>query len=472
MNIQILKQEIIAGEDSQHEFKVDINNPDSLAAEITAFANAKGGNIYIGIDDYGQIIGLRSEDVRRINQMISNVASQHIKSPVAVETENIVISENKIVIILKIPQGLDKPYFDRKGIIWLKSGSDKRKINSKEELQRIYQSTAQFHADEQITKASISELDRYSFNEFMQSNFQEKSPENKEELRILLENMNLSSNNKLNLAGLYIFTMHPENFNPLLVVKAVRYPGTKIAYSDYYDSEDFIGPLNRNFENSINFIVKNLHNYQYGQNVNSTGRLEVPKAVFEEILVNAYIHRDYLINSHIKIFVFDDRIEILSPGNLPNNLTVKKILAGNSNIRNPILASYVAKGILPYKGLGTGIRRAINIWPHIKFENDLVQNVFKAIIFRPYYDNGEVKEPIAKYYTKISVEIREPNKHLKKNQLLLLDELIANPAITYDELVEKLNIGRSTVMRNIKIMKKQNVIYRTGAKKNGIWKIT
>lgn len=77
------------------------------------------------------------------------------------------------------------------------------------------------------------------------------------------------------------------------------------------------------------------------------------------MLVNALVHRDYLIEAPIRLFVFSDRIEIISPGHLLNHLTVEKIRAGNSNIRNPILASYVAKGMPLYHGIGSGIKRAL-----------------------------------------------------------------------------------------------------------------
>ncbi len=76
---------------------------------------------------------------------------------------------------------------------------------------------------------------------------------------------------------------------------------------------------------------------QMEESFNSVGQLEIPKAVLEELTVNSLIHRDYFINSTIKIFIFDNRIEIISPGKLPNTLTVDKIKAGTSNVRNPIL---------------------------------------------------------------------------------------------------------------------------------------
>ncbi|GAI90388.1 unnamed protein product, partial [marine sediment metagenome] len=79
--------------------------------------------------------------------------------------------------------------------------------------------------------------------------------------------------------------------------------------------------------------------------------------------------------------VFTNRVEIISPGHLPNNLTVENIKSGNSNIRNPILASYATK-VLPYRGLGNGIIRALRAYPDIEFYNDLDGNLFKVVIKR------------------------------------------------------------------------------------------
>ena len=115
---------------------------------------------------------------------------------------------------------------------------------------------------------------------------------------------------------------------------------------------------------------RNLHKVQAGRGVNAPGLPEIPEEVFEELLINALVHRDYLVSAPIRLLVFDYRIEIISPCHLPNNLTVEKIRTGNSNIRNPILASYIAKGLLPYHGLGSGTKRAQEKWPAIDFADD------------------------------------------------------------------------------------------------------
>jgi len=95
----------------------------------------------------------------------------------------------------------------------------------------------------------------------------------------------------------------------------------------------------------------------------------------------ALIHRDYFISAPIRVFVFRDRVEIISPGHLPNNLTVDNIKAGNSNARNPTLASH-ASHILPYRGIGSGIITALEKYPAIDFVDDRDGNLFKVILKR------------------------------------------------------------------------------------------
>ncbi|MCW5210387.1 putative DNA binding domain-containing protein [Desulfobulbus sp. N3] len=378
----ILSQ-ITLGEDSTRQFKADIKNVESLAAEMAAFANTNGGTIFIGVADDGSTPGLSQKDVSRINQLISNAASQGVRSPLTVETENVASEDGRLIIVLRVPKGIDKPYFDKNGIIWLKTGSDKRRVNSKEELRRLFQITAQFHADELPTKAGIDKVDKLRFRDFLRDIYEMEYPDSIKERTRLLQNMNLATDDgNLNLGGLLMFGEQPELITPQFVVKGIRYPGNEIHASDYLDTEDFVGPLPKIFADVLAFIMRNLHKVQAGRGVNSPGIPEIPKTVFEELLVNALVHRDYLVSAAIRVFIYDNRIEIISPGHLPNNLTVEKIRAGNANIRNPILVSYVAKGLLPYHGLGSGIKRALSAWPDIEFQDDHEGCLFTAIIYR------------------------------------------------------------------------------------------
>lgn len=378
-----LLADLALGEDSTRQFKRDVTNGDSLAAEMVAFANAEGGTIFIGVDDDGTTTGLSADDVKRLNQLIGNTANQAVRSPLSVQTKNVALPKGRVVIVLTVPKGLDKPYFDKNGVIWLKAGADKRRINSKEELRRLFQITDQFHADELPTKAGADALDDLRFRDFLRDTYGQKLPAAAADRRRLLANMNLAtSDGLLNLAGLLLFCEQPQRFKPQFVVKAVKYPGTDIHTSKYDDTEDFSGPLRNVFDDALAFVLRNLHKVQAGRGVNSPGVSEIPPVVFEELLVNALVHRDYLISAPVRLFIFDDRIEIISPGTLPNNLTVENIRAGNSNLRNPILASFVAKGVLPYRGLGSGVPRALEAWRDIDFRDDREGSLFVATVRR------------------------------------------------------------------------------------------
>ena len=162
----------------------------------------------------------------------------------------------------------------------------------------------------------------------------------------------------------------------------MAFPGTSLASHHYLDSEDIDGTLLEQYQRSLGFIKRNLHHVQRDQNFNSLGLLEVPEQAIIELLVNALIHRDYFTSASVRLLIFADRIEIISPGHLPNNLTIENIKAGNSNMRNPILASFAAK-LLPYRGLGSGLLRALRAWPQIELIDDRAGNLFKVIVARP-----------------------------------------------------------------------------------------
>jgi predicted HTH transcriptional regulator len=125
-----------------------------------------------------------------------------------------------------------------------------------------------------------------------------------------------------------------------------------------------------------------LHYLQAGQNFNSIGKLEVSEIALIELLQNALVHRDYFKNSPIRLLIFDNRIEIISPGKLPNSLTVEDIKFGNPVIRNNQLVAY-SSHTLPFSGLGSGVKRALAEQPSIELFNDTVGEQFIVIIPRP-----------------------------------------------------------------------------------------
>jgi len=377
-----LLKTIERGEDSKHQFKLALKDSKQLADEMVAFTNSQGGTIIIGVGNSGKICGLTNTEIEKINQHISNAATNSVRPAINVMTENVEIGEKKIILV-HVNEGINKPYCNNEGVFWVKNGSDKRKVTSPEELQRLFQSSGKIYADEGIIEGSaLEDIDLYRFDEYFQKVYKRDFKELDHSLPSLLEKLNLAKNGKLNLAGLMLFGKYPSRFRPAFIIKAVSFFGNDPTHRDYRDSEDIEGVLEVQFKEGMAFLLRNLKKTQQGQPVNSLGILEVSQIALEEILQNAIIHRDYFKNAPIRIFIFDNRIEMVSPGKLPNSLTVENIKFGNSAIRNAFIASFATK-ILPYRGLGLGILNAMKEQPNIEFFNDGDGDQFKVVIPRP-----------------------------------------------------------------------------------------
>ncbi|CQR70499.1 Divergent AAA domain protein [Sporomusa ovata DSM 2662] len=380
MEVKKILERIELGEDSTAQFKENITNNASLAEEMVAFSNSIGGMIFVGVRDNGEIRGLSSEDIRRINNMVSNVASDHVRPPITPLTRTVKV-EGKVLLLIDVKAGINKPYCTNNGVYVTKSGADKRRI-SQEELQRLFQEAQKIYADELIVyNSSIDDIDekllsRYYEKEYGQGMADEELPPQR-----IMENLCLTKNDKLTLAGLLLFGKQPQLRRPACMVKAISFVGNEISGTLYRDSEDIKGNITEVFKDSMGFFMRNLHKLQNDKPFNSVGDLEVPKIVLEELLVNALIHRDYFIDAPINIFIFDNRIEIISPGKLPNSISIDNIKHGISVIRNPVITSFAVK-LLPYRGIGSGIVRALKCYPKIEFENDRLAERFKVTITR------------------------------------------------------------------------------------------
>jgi ATP-dependent DNA helicase RecG len=376
-----LQETLAKGEDNYTQFKENVYNVDQLAQEMIAFSNSLGGTIIIGVTDKGEIKGLTDEDMRRLNQLIANVSSENVKPAIFPKTEIITIGNRKVLLV-HIPYGANKPYCTNKGVYYTKYGSDKRKV-SQDELRRLFQESGKLYADEMIFKnADFKDIDLELFKHFHEKKYGMPFEGDESSLPQTFENLNLASDGYLNLAGLLLFGKNPMKYTPLCQVIAVSFIGTDIGGSEYRDSENIEGNVKKLYTDGLAFIKRNLRKIQDEQDFNTTGILEIPPPVLEELLINALIHRDYFISSNIRILIFDDRVEIISPGKLHNNLTVEKIKRGVSVKRNHTLASF-AFDLIPYRGIGSGIIRALQHYPHIEFIDEVEIDQFKAIIKRP-----------------------------------------------------------------------------------------
>ncbi len=367
-----LRNQILLGEDSTRQFKREPSADAKMAGEIVAFANSGGGRIFVGVEKDGSISGLTGEEAERVGEEMAKVAWDSVRPPFSILSESIATSDG-IVVVIKIADGASKPYCDNKGVYWVKNGPDKRRVQSPEELARLFQSGEKLYAESQVVAAStLEDFDHERFERFYEVKYAEPTPSRTEEgeaYQRALENLELVDSGRVTVVGLLLFGKRLPVLLPEMKVDAVWFKGTERASTEWHDQRTITGSLAEQFDEGLGFFKRWNSRIQGEGSFNQTGRSQISETVFEELLVNALIHRDYFIKDSIKLFIFDDRIEIRSPGKLPNSLTVAQIRRGVRRSRNVLLASF-APDLLNFRGIGSGIVRALKIWPSISWIND------------------------------------------------------------------------------------------------------
>ncbi|MCL2899114.1 Fic family protein [Brenneria tiliae] len=272
----------------------------------------------------------------------------------------------------------------------------------------MFQLAGLVHADVvPIAGTSSADIDDKAFHDYFNRRYGQDVELADRPLEQLLQNLSLSDGRELNLTGLMLFGHQPQRWRPAFEVKAVAFPGTALHDTRYLDSEDIGGTLLEQYQRSFAFIRRNLRHVQAGRGFNTLGKLEIPEQTLEELLVNALIHRDYFTSASIRLMVFADRVEIISPGHLPDSLSTEAIRRGATNRRNPTLTEH-AVHILPYRGLGTGIPRALQDWPATDLLDDVAANQFRVVIQRPLAKTvtGEVTGEVLRLLTVMQGEMK------------------------------------------------------------------
>lgn len=393
MNAVELLGIISTGETSKVQFKELLPHKDSVAQEIVAMSNSLGGVILLGVEDVtGEIKGLSAEQIEEYDRTVSQIAD-NIKPIVYITTEVVKVDveqSEKNILIVHIQEGINKPYKTAKGEIYIKQGSNKRLLTDNAEIMRLFQSSSNLLADEmEVYGTSIDDVNKEAFADYFKKEFGQTYEEKGLTFEQALNAKRILRNGQISLAGLLFFGNDPQNIKPAFTIKAVSFIGNDISSTQYRSKPaDFRGTIPQLFNEAMGFLKTNLKYLQAGQEFNSTGVLEISEIALIELVQNSLVHRDYFKNSPIRILIFDDRVEIISPGKLPNSLTVEDIKYGNPVIRNNQLVAF-SSHTMPFSGLGSGIKRAISEQPDIELINDIEGEQFIVKIPRPKEEQAD-----------------------------------------------------------------------------------
>lgn len=350
--IRELVYQVRLGEDSAYEFKsltikgnkVDQPGRDSVADELAAFANAGGGIIVFGVADKTRAVeGIAREDLNTVDLWLANIASHAIDPPLPIETRLLEIPDSqgdlkpvvwvrvsKSVFVHKSPHG----YFHR-------VGSSKREM-SPELLARIFQQRSMVRLirfDEQLVPQTTRDaIDPELKARFLRGDL----PEITQLKKLYLIGDDESGELRLTVSGVLLLTARPADYLSSAYIQCVAYSGSERNAEYQLDAQDCDGPVDEQIRHAFNFVKRNMR----VEAVKRPGRIDIPQydlaAVFEAI-VNAVAHRDYAMHgARIRLHLFADRLELSTPGGLPNSLTVDSMEA-NSITRNETLVNLLSR---------------------------------------------------------------------------------------------------------------------------------
>ena len=402
----ILKQ-INAGEVSGVQFKERILDKYDIACELVAFSNSHGGKLVVGIKDKtGETNALSYSEVQETTNLLSDIASENVVPSILIKIDTVEVEDGNLVVAT-VKEGLNKPYHDNKGIVWVKNGADKRKVFDNAELAEMMTDCGSFAPDEAgVRDATVNDLDATTIKQFLGNRFDRvlekkgltgdafneasldmicSAIAKRHDCEKILRNLRfIRPDGTLTVAALLLFGKYTQRWMPMMTAKCICFAGNSVGskvFRDKVNDADMEGNLLHQYDTIMDFFTRNLHNVQVGEEFNSMGKLEIPYTSLVEFTVNSLVHRSLNMKAPVRIFIFDNRVEIHSPGALPNGLTIDDIKAGTSMPRNMFLFNN-AIYLLPYTGVGSGITRALDEDINVTFMNNDKAQEFVITVWR------------------------------------------------------------------------------------------
>lgn len=327
------------GENASVEFKTAGVRPEGLAREMAAFANTGGGVILIGVSDAGEIEGV--DDATRYEEWVMNIARTNVSPPLAVDCAFVRIDDKRIAAV-SVPKGRDKPY--QVGDKYYTRVGSTNRIATQFELLRLFQAAGVFHFDRTgVEEAGMKDINLSAVDAYFRRydiNFSSESESEKEAL--LINTDILTEERTPTIAGLLIFGINPSRFLPQCGISFAHFSGIDMD-GPLIDKQNIDGPLDYQATTGLAVIRNNLRTPSDIEGARRVDARALPEEkVFRELLVNACVHRNYaLFGSKIRVFMFEDRMEFISPGRLPNTVTVEKLKAGVSYAVNPVIVKFM-----------------------------------------------------------------------------------------------------------------------------------
>ncbi len=523
-------EEIVRGESKNVEFKVILpKDSEKYTKTVVAFANTQGGQLIIGIDDEtGQVVGVDKDSVFQVMDSIANAVSDSC-TPQIVPDIAFQTIEGKTVVVATVAPGVNRPYYlkskgKEKGTYVRVAGTSR--LADTEKIRELEFEGERISWDEltcigySVTENSIKKLCR-DMNRYRKAigDGQQGAEKLPKVTRVQLVNWNVLKKSGNEYLASNAFALLTGTYFPYSKTQCAVFAGTE--RGEFIDKREFSGPIYEQIEEAYTFVLRNIRLGAKVEGLVRRERYELPPEAIREMIINAHCHRNFLDPSCVQVALYEDRLEVTSPGGLCYGLTLAEAMSGRSKQRNRVTAEVFSQmGLIEAWGTGLrNIRRAaqeyhlpepefiemaetfrVNLYrrPMAKKQSDVAReteepyrigeasviqsyDIGDASVKRPYgigdpsvKQQGGIGDRTEKYAQK-NGEIPEKAdvwNTLNATQQAILGLLSENPKLTGVELAEKVGISKRNIESNVKKLKEKGFLVRHGSPKSGYWEIS
>ena len=397
-----LLERIANGENSRVEFKRDDCHPDDLTREMSALLNFEGGVILLGVEDDGRISGLtRSRE--QAEEWVMNIARNNLQPPATPVWTSMKMEDGSVVGVVELPaDSPGKPHKAKRGKAWVtytRVGSESREATHEEEG-RLYQAARLVRYEIKAVPDTGSEsLDFDRVENYFRNILKRSAPQRDDEnWRLLLLNSDLlvatGDGDNTSVAGLLLFGENPNRRLPQAGVTAAAFPDAGKDYN-MVDEERIRGPLapivsrRRSvtdkgvIDRTVDFVKRNMGSIAWIEGARRRRKEALPLDAIREAVVNAVVHRDYTYaGTDIEVSLYADRLEVISPGRLPNGVTVEKMKEGVVRVARNELLKEILRDYRYIEHQGMGVRNRIieSMRKHNGTEPDLIEQDDRFVV--------------------------------------------------------------------------------------------
>ena len=459
------KSTLLKGESKTLEFKAALSSKsESYLKTVVAFANTDGGRLIFGIDDKSrQVVGVEKDDVFKIMDAIANAVSDSC-APKIVPDISFETIEDKTVVLVDIAAGFNRPYMLKSGGVdkgvYVRVGATSRPADT-EQIREMMLDGSNQSWDEQVcrsyaltdraVKKLCSDINRYRTEKDGQN-----APKTTKETLI---GWGVLKQDKTEVLPTNAFALLTDNPFGQAKIQCAVFKGE--SKSVFLDRKEYEGSLCRLLEDAYQYVLRNIRMGAVIEGLIRQDKFELPPAAIREMICNAICHRSYMDEGMIQVSVFDDRLEVSSPGALCRGLTLKDALKGRSKPRNKVIAEVFSRmGII--EKWGTGLQRIVDLAKQESLKEPVFENndsFFRVILYRGKEEAAQTTDQT----------IQTTDQTVQTTEQKIMNAIAEKPTITRKELAEKTGLSESGIKWQLDKLKKEQKILRAGGIFGGHW---